>query len=172
MVETLHMNTSFTNEYLPSKIDEIVGFLMGPRLLIPNRDYPDILDWFQKVWQQLHSQEKRALIALEGETVAGVVIYQRHKLVPLALEIKNLTVRPESAGRKYASLLMRNAEIEGARDFGSRKVLCDAKRDNTAVRMFLASQGYLLADVRDLYKKGAGVDSVFAKAIMPSFPLP
>ena len=166
------MNVSFTNEFTLSKIDEIVSFLAGPRLMVRNTDYPDILDWFQKVSIQLASQEKRAVIALDGAELSGVIIYQRHRVIADALEIKNLTVRPQSAGRKMATFLMRAAETEGLRDFKTRKVLCDAKAGNIPVRMFLLWQGYLLADHRDLYKKGAGIDSVFTKTTVPGLLQP
>ena len=86
------MDFKFTNNYPISRLDEIVSYLLGPRLWIPNTDYPDFLDWAQKVHGELKKDVKRALIALSENNVVGVAIYQRHKKYKDTLEIKNLTV--------------------------------------------------------------------------------
>ena len=157
------MDFRFTNEFAPTKIDEIVGFLMGPRLWIPHGDYPDFLDWAQKVHVQLKSEAKRAIIALEHGQVVGAAVYQRHRKDADALELKNLTVRPDKRGRYLASFLVRNMEVEGATEFGSRHVVCDAKTGNLGIRLFLERQRYRVIGRDDLYAKGGGTDLVFRK---------
>lgn len=160
------MDFRFTNEFAPAQVDEIVGFLMGPRLWIPHGDYPDFLDWAQKVHAQLKSEAKRAIVALDRGQVVGAAVYQRHKGDAEALELKNLTVRPDKRGRYLASFLVRNAEIEGAREFGARRVVCDAKTGNVGIRLFLERHRYRVIGRDDLYGKGGGDDLVFRKELL------
>lgn len=157
------MDFAFTNE--GNRFDEVVDYLRGPRLWIPRIDYPDFDRWAEKVHRQLKSEEKRALWALSHDDVVGVVIYQRHKTMGAALEIKNITVRPDMRGRFIASFLFRNAEIEGSRDYGVQEVLVDAKVSNVAIRSFLLGQGYRRRGVADLYRLGAGLDAVYGKVL-------
>ncbi|TAL49160.1 N-acetyltransferase [Patescibacteria group bacterium] len=161
------MDFKFTSEYPFSKLDEIVAYLLGPCLWIPQADYPDFLDWAEKTWKELQKESKGALIALSYHRLVGVTIYQRHKQYPDALEIKNLTVRPDQRGRYIASFLLRNTEIEGTREFSSRFALCDAKARNLGVRGFLLKHPYRVAAKTDLYNLGAGEDLVYQKKLAP-----
>lgn len=160
------MQYLFTNEFAPSRIDEIVAYLAGPRLWVPQVHYPDYDDWLQKVHRELRTEQKRALIAFVHGIVCGAIIYQRHKKLADAIEMKNITVRPEEQGRLVASFLMRNAEVEGARDFpGVTSIVCDAKADNVPIRQFLLKNSYLPVGRTDLYGLGAGTDIVFRKEL-------
>lgn len=159
------MDFRFTNEYPVSKLDEIVSYLLGPRLWIPHSDYPDFLDWAERAHQELKKEQKRALVAVENNDIVGVTIYQRHKQHPDALEIKNLTVRPDKRGRYIASFLLRNSEIEGTAEFGSREIVCDAKKNNLPIRFFLERNHYNPIARADLYGKSGGEDIVFKKYV-------
>jgi len=165
------MEFTFTSDVAASRADEIVDYLRGPRLWVPSIDYPDFERWATKVHQQLKSECKRALVALSYGGVVGAVIYQRHEVEADALEIRNITVRPDVRGRYVARFLLRNAEIEGAHDFGARVVFCDAKVKNVAIRSHLLQSGYRVRRVEDLYGLGAGEDVVYAKRLGPSRPL-
>ena len=160
------MDFKFTNNYPVSKLDEIISYLLGPRLWISNTDYPDFLNWAQKVHGELKKDVKRALIALSENNVVGVAIYQRHKRYKDALEIKNMTVRPDMRGRYIASFLMRNAEIEGQREFNSDYVLCDAKASNHPVRLFLMKHQYKIVRKEDLYGFNSGEDIIYKKNLI------
>lgn len=159
------MNLHFTNEYPASCLDEIVGYLLGPRLWIPRIQYPDFDEWLHKSFIELKNEQKRAMVALSGNDIAGVALYQRHKKDPRALEIKNLTVRPDMRGRYIASFLLRNVEIEGARDFNSSHIVCDAKADNLPIQTFLVRHRYEALKREDLYQKGAGHDIIYKKKL-------
>lgn len=162
------MEVLFTSDRTVRMADEIVDYLLGPRLWIPQADYPDFGDWVQKVWSQLKREEKRALIGVTAGRVVGAVVYQRHLAVPSALEVKNITVRPDLQGRHVASFLLRNAEVEGRRDYGTTEVLVDAKARNVGVRTFLLRNGYSVAGVQDLYGLRAGDDVLFRKPLTRS----
>jgi ribosomal protein S18 acetylase RimI-like enzyme len=159
------MEFTFTSDVAAARADEIVDYLRGPRLWVPSIDYPDFDRWAAKVYQQLKSERKRALVALSYGDVVGAVIYQRHQVDADALEIKNITVRPDVRGRNVARFLLRNAEIEGAHDFGSHVVFCDAKIKNVAIRAHLLQSGYRVKRVEDLYGLGAGEDVLYAKRL-------
>lgn len=163
------MNFKFTTEYPDSKIDEIVSYLLGPRLWIPQVDYPDFNDWAQKAHTELKKNQKRAVIALSGNEVVGVTIYQQHKKYEDALEIKNLTVRPDQRGRYIASFLLRNSEIEGQRDFKSKYVLCDAKVKNLPIMFFLQRNKYNIVGKTDLYNLQSGEDVIYRKDFIKTF---
>lgn len=163
------MNINFSNEFPLSRTDEIVDYLSGPRLWIPKVDYPDYDDWLQKVYRQLRGGEKRAIIAMDGRTLMGTIIYQKHQTLSDTLEIKNLTVRPDKQGRYIASFLLRNAEVEGSHDFKTSLTSCDTKKNNFAVRMFLFKNGYIIKGEDDLYKLNSGNDIVFGKNLYNNF---
>jgi N-acetylglutamate synthase-like GNAT family acetyltransferase len=155
--------TVTTDETL-RRADEIVDYLRGPCLWIPRLDYPDFDRWTERVHAQLKSEAKRAVVTLSGGNVVGAVIYQRHE-VEEAIEVKNVTVRPDQQGRYVASFMLRNAEIEGATDFGVGRVIVDAKAKNLAIRSFLLKSGYRPVTTTDLYGLGAGADILYEKAV-------
>lgn len=159
------VNYKFTNEYSDSKLDEIISFISGPRLWIPKTDYPDFDEWAEKSWRELKKDAKRAMVAFTLSNVVGVVIYQRHKKIKDALELKNLTVRPEVHGRYIASFLLRNSEIEGAIEFKSSYVICDAKKHNLPIRFFLERHHYKVVGSEDLYSLNSGSDLIYQKPL-------
>lgn len=162
---TSQVRITLTSEETWRRADEVVDHLRGPRLWVPRRDYPDFDHWLNKVWVQLRAEEKRALLALVGGRVVAAVVYQRHRDDRTVLEVKNISVRPDWRGRLVASFLLRNAEVEGARDFGSRSAVVDAKAGNLGVRAYLLRNGYRPTEVRDLYGLGAGLDVLYRKRL-------
>lgn len=159
------MRIVFTSEESWSRADEIADYLLGPRLWIPENDYPDYADWVERTREQLRQESKRAIVARSGGTVIGAAVYQRFRKDPRVLEVKNITVRPDFHGRHVASFLVRNAEVEGARDFGSVSVRIDAKASNVGVRRLLLGAGYLPGSPADIYGLGAGPDVVYTKPV-------
>ena len=159
------MEFLFTTERTWSLADQVVDYLKGPRLWIPRTDYPDFDAWLEGAHQQLKNEDKRALLALSMGEIVGAVIYQRHRRNPETLEIKNISVRPDARGRHVASFLLRNAEIEGAGDFGCRRVVADAKASNLGVRAYLFRNGYQLLGRQDLYGLASGEDAVYMKLV-------
>ena len=157
------MDFRFTTEQTLSRTDEIISYLCGPRLWIPKLDYPDFDAWIEKAHAELKTEQKRALLALSIGQVVGVIVYQRHHQLPNTLEIKNLTVRPDMRGRHIADFLIRNAEIEGIRDFATNRVIVDTKARNFEMRSFLLHSGYKPKAIADVYGLGAGQDVVYEK---------
>ncbi len=161
------MEYTFTNRFKESRLDEIVDSLRGPRLWTPIRHYPDYREWVNTVHTDLKKELKRAMIVLNRNKVIGTLIYQKHKKIPKALELKNLSLSPDERGRYLASFLTRNAEIEGQREFKSTMVVCDTKMRNIDVRFFLIKHHYTPFLVTDLYGLHSGDDIVFSKNLIP-----
>lgn len=161
------MDYTFTNEYPISRLDEIIAYLLGPRLWIPHTHYPDFDEWAERAYQEIKKEKKRAIIALSQDQIVGVIVYQQHKKFPESLEFKNLTVRPDQRDRYIASFLGRNAEIEGSKEFRTTSALCDVKASNFRMRLFLLKHGYHIVTETDLYLLGAGNDIVFRKDLRP-----
>jgi GNAT superfamily N-acetyltransferase len=155
----------FTTDRIWERADEIISYLLGPRLWIPKVDYPDFENWLGRVHIQLKSEEKRAVIALSSGYIVGAIIYQRHQELEETLEVKNITVRPDMRGRLVASFLLRSAEMEGHRDFGCRRVVVDAKAKNIGIRAYLFKNGYSPEKMEDLYGLGSGEDVVYGKIL-------
>lgn len=159
------MDYRITNDVGTTRTDEIVSYLSRPRLWIPDSDYPDFAKWSERTHGQLKSDAKRAMVAIERGNIIGLVLYQKHRDLADTLEVKNISVHPGFRGRCLASVLLRNAEIEGSRDFRTRNVVVDAKASNAGIRFFLLRHRYLIQDTVDLYKLGSGQDLVFKKVV-------
>ncbi len=165
------MEFRFTNEIPASQTDRVVNHLIEPRLWIAQSVYPGYLDWAHRVHTQLLNGDKRAMVAYHGRDLVGVTIYQQHPTDPTILEGKNISVRPEEAGRHIAAFLVRQTEIEGARDLdGVNKIIWDAKADNLSVRNFLLAQHYVPTGPVHLYGSGTGEDTVYKKSLSPLRP--
>ncbi|HEY8097477.1 MAG TPA: GNAT family N-acetyltransferase [Methylobacter sp.] len=155
------MRIRFTSYESIKWAEEISIHLLDPRLWIPRIDYPDLEKWAEKVYSQLLSEKKRATTAIIGGSVVAVIIYQKKQDSETELEIKNISVRPDQQGRHITSFLLRNAEIEGIMDFGTKSVIVDAKEKNLAIRSFLIKNGYVPEEIRDLYGINSGNDIIY-----------
>jgi hypothetical protein len=92
------MYFEITNEKTSAHADEIVEFLQGPRLYIPNTTYSDQNIWLKKVHTQFKNDIKIATTCFDKSMVTGVIVYQKHRYIDKAVEIRNITVRPETRG--------------------------------------------------------------------------
>ncbi len=158
----------FTTEHSSAGIAGIVDALRQPRLWIPTgQDYPTHGAWLDKTEAQLAEGTKRAMAAYMGGKPIGTVIYQQSSETPGLLEVRNISISPDARGRHVGSFLLRNAEIEAARnDFpGVEQVVVDTKVSNKEMIAFLQSEGYGLEYVTDLYGQDTGLDAVLSKSL-------
>lgn len=160
------MEYRITNEFPDSKLDRVITMALAPRLWIPPKDYPDEIDWGQKAYDETLSGLKRHMVLFDREEVVGDVVYQRHKQDPHVLEIKRIALQPSARGRYFASVLVQNAEIEGALEFGTTIVRGDSKVDNP-IKHFLRKRGYKKVGQTDLYGLGTGEDIIWEKDLTP-----
>lgn len=161
------MEFRFTNEIPASQVDHVVDFALGPRLWVPDGNYPDELDWAEKAHTEIKGEVKRPMVVFDSRELVGNIIYQRDKVDPTALEIKRISVMPSARGRGVAGFLLRQAEIEGQREFGTTVARGDAKVSNVPMRKFLLTQGYRIIGKADLYGLGAGEDYIYEKPLTP-----
>ena len=166
-MKTLPFSCTFTNDYYPY-LNQIIDRIIQPRLWFSGSnfaDYPDIGDWSQRVYTELRREIKRAFIAVISRRVVGVIIYQRDKIEQDILEFKHLSIDEMLAGRRIASFLWRQAEIEGVKEFQPKLIRCDVKIYRLAVRAFLEANHYQLVNTADLYSLKSGLDAVYQKEV-------
>jgi ribosomal protein S18 acetylase RimI-like enzyme len=158
----------FNNDHTSAGVADIVDVLRQPRLWIPTeQDYPNHKNWLEKTEDLIISGKKRAMAAYMGHEAVGTVIYQRDPKNAQSLEIRNISVSDDTRGRHVGSFLLRNAEIEAARnDFpGIEEYIVDTKITNLDMIAFLESEGYSIKGIADLYGLGAGLDAVMSKPV-------
>jgi ribosomal protein S18 acetylase RimI-like enzyme len=157
----------FDNEHSATQVANIVDVLRQPRLWIPTeKDYPNHGEWLDKTEALIASGKKRAMAAYMGNQAIGAVIYQQSVESPSVVEIRNISVSPDGRGRHIGSFLLRNVEIEAARnDFSEiNEFVVDTKLTNTGMIAFLKSEGYSIKETTDLYGLNAGLDAVLSKS--------
>ena len=140
----------FTNDHSPSQIGNIIDVLRRPRLWIPTeQDYPNHDVWLDRVEAQVLAGTKRAMLAYHEGRPVGAVVYQRHTDRSDVLEIKNISVDPEAAGRYVGSFLLHNSVLEAEKvDFpGVEEVTVDTKQTNRGMIKFLLDHEYVLQEV-------------------------
>jgi N-acetylglutamate synthase-like GNAT family acetyltransferase len=157
----------FTNEHKASEVGNVISVLRRPRLWIPTEtDYPGHSTWLEKVEDQIQTGKKRAMLAYIAGKPVGAVVYQRHEQSPNVVEVRNISVSPDSTHRGIASFLLRNTEIEAVSvDFpGTDTIMVDTKITNPEMIQFLETRRYELAGIADLYETGTP-DAVFTKPL-------
>lgn len=137
-------------------INQAVNFLARQSL-----GYPNYADWIEKAETELLTGIKKGVIAYNNGILAGDVICQSHKDLSEelnVLELKNIRIHPEVRGRRFASFMLRQAEIEFPHDL----ILVDARKDQMDMINFLLSEGYKPIASSNLYEPGVS-DIVMAK---------
>ena len=137
-------------------INQAVNFLARQSL-----GYPNYSDWIEKAETELLTGIKKGVIAYNNGILAGDIICQSHKDLSGALnvlELKNIRIHPEVRGRRFASFMLRQAEIEFPHDL----ILVDARKDQRDMINFLFSEGYKPIASSNLYEPDVG-DIVMAK---------
>lgn len=145
--------------------DTVVNFLVRPRLAIPKDSYPDYSDWLDKVRFELNKEIKKFILCISKGFIIGAIIFQQHKLMKDFLELKNISISPNYSFRGIGMFLLRNAEIEGAKQYGTKYATADCKSNNLPVIKFLGRNKYKMVMSLDVYKKQAGLDSIFIKEL-------
>ena len=165
----------FTDIRSGANRDGLARRLVQPRLWIPGGDYPAHMDWADKAISEWDDGKKRAILAYWGSEAVGAIVWQRHKSIPTALEIKNISVEPHARGRRVADFLLRQAEIEGSHDFpGVTTIVGNTKITNKAILNFAARNGYAITIPPMLethFVHNGTPDAVFTKQI-PLIPRP
>ena len=152
----MSFNFSFGDIDGTRAINKAVNFLAKQSL-----GYPNYADWTEKAETELLTGIKKGVIAYNNGMLAGDIICQSHKDLSGALnvlELKNIRIHPEVRGRRFASFMLRQAEIEFPNDL----ILVDARRNQRDMINFLFSEGYKPIASSNLYEPDVG-DIVMAK---------
>lgn len=134
-------------------ISSAVDFLAAQSLGYPNYAY-----WVEKAETEMRLGIKGGVIAYNNGRIAGDVVYQPHKSLLGIVELKNIRIHPEVRGRRFASFMLRQAELESRGNL----FLVDTRRDQMDMVRFLLSEGYSPIASIPLYEEGVD-DVVFAK---------
>lgn len=129
-------------------LQELVNFLILQDLGYPNYD-----DWVGRTEHELDKGYKSVILAFSWRQLVGDLIYQPHKQVSCFLELKNLRVHPQFRDRKFAELMLRQAEVENKNKYDA--IICDAPANYQRMIKFMESQGYDVFTTLPLYNKNS-----------------
>lgn len=136
-------------------------FLLGQALWYPNYER-----WVEEVCiPDIENNWKTAIVAYSSRHIVGDAIFQKHKQLPRAREIKNIRINPEYRRRDLAHFLIRQVEEESRELFD--RIILDTDTKNTGIARFLTFCGYRPIMRLPLYSEH-NLDIIFSK----EFPSP
>lgn len=145
------IDVRLTDEMNPSNIGKVADVLTAERLFIPTQE--DYGSKHQEWVEETPTDARRALLATDLGTAAGVIVWRTEEGSPGNINIRNISVPPIARGRNFGSFLLRTAEY-AMREEGACIVHVDTKTTNKDMIVFLESQGYKVIRVDDLYDSG------------------
>lgn len=159
----------FTNELdTPALVGSVIDVLRRPRLWVPTqRDYPRHNEWLERTEADLVAGRKRAMVCLHNRRPAAAVVYRRNPEQPSIVDIRNISVAPESSGRLVGSFLVTQAIREAVEhDYPEvTEVKVDTKITNQDMLDFLRTHGFTPEEITDLYHDGTGLDVVLTRPV-------
>lgn len=161
------LNIHFTNEMNPSNAAEARSLMEGDRFGIDSlKDYgPKHRTWVEAAESRLINNEAHALLAKVGLVAAGVIFFREDPDDTAKIGIRNLSVNPRYWGRSFATFLEDNATYLAREYYPNATILeIDTKTTNSEMLGFLASRGYAISEVRDLYNSGMP-DAILSKSL-------
>jgi ribosomal protein S18 acetylase RimI-like enzyme len=153
--------------------EEVLAHLAKPRLWIPDSscEYPGYEQWLSVADQDLRAGVKVAMSGYYNGQYIGLVLFQRHKIRPTILEIKNVSLLPEVEKvalrrRHIGSFLMHQVFAEAASYFpGVRGAMVDTREQNLPMRRFLRSLGFRKTERGMLYPESGQMDVVMRRRL-------
>ncbi len=136
-------------------IAQVVGFLAGQDL-----SYPGYKNWVERAEAEMKVGVKQFIAAYSDSTVVGDVVYQEHKALKGAVELKNIRIHPMMRDRNFARFMLRQVEIENPTSL----IVVDAREEQKEMLSFLRSCGYFEVARASLYEDG------IREVIMAKFP--
>lgn len=116
-----------------TELRSLVNFLASQDLGYPRYD-----SWVQKTEHELGTGTKHAILAEDHGRLVGDVVFQRHKNIADAVEIKNARVVEKFKWRHFGSFML--AQVEAECDVGT--FICDVRSNRTDIINFLCGCGY------------------------------
>jgi ribosomal protein S18 acetylase RimI-like enzyme len=153
--------------------EEVLAHLAKPRLWIEDSalEYPGYEQWLEVADRDLHSGMKMAMSGYYNGQYIGLVLFQRHKIRPTILEIKNVSLLPKVAKvslrrRHVGSFLMHQVFAEASSYFpGVREAIVDTRENNLPMRSFLGAVGFREAERVMLYPESGQMDVVMRRRL-------
>lgn len=148
---------SFGEVSNPGRAANIVDFLRKPRLWIPTKaDYGESHSaWLEKTEAELSDGTRHALFAKTGSQTVGAVVFRQNQEKSEIVDIRNISISPDTRGRYFGAFLLRNSEYLAKEVYPQLSCFTvDTKLTNHSMRSFLKSQDYQEKSVLDLYDSG------------------
>ncbi|MDP1712683.1 MAG: hypothetical protein Q8K86_09535 [Candidatus Nanopelagicaceae bacterium] len=111
----------------------LVAFLAAQDLGYPHYDA-----WIQRTEHELDDGSKQAVLAYDHGKLIGDVVFQPHRTIPDAIEIKNARVAESAQWRSVGSFLLRQVEVE----HDARLFIGDVRSNRPDIINFLYICGY------------------------------
>lgn len=160
------MNILFTDEMNRRRAAQAIDVLRAPRLWIPTSDDYGMKaheNWLAKIEHELVEGKRCAPLAQSGRSHVGAIVWRTGEDVN-QFDIRNISIHPDTRGRSFASLMMRQVEHTVCEQAASDTpiITVDTKVTNTEMIGFLRSIGYEITEISDLYDSGK-LDAILIK---------
>jgi len=136
---------SFNSVQSSREIRDTIDFIAGLEL-----EYPKYDEWVQRVEAELFSGYKSAALAYSDGVLVGDIIWQPHKQIKRAREIKNLRVSPLVRRRGLARFLLKQVECDGSSEFDM--LISDIREGQDETLSVFQEVGYSVAGRSNLYE--------------------
>lgn len=114
-------------------------------------DYPNYNQWLEKTEFEISLGTKSALIAYSDKSIAGDIVWQFHKTIPLLVELKNIRISEKVRERYFASFMLK--QVEWSVKECCSGLIVDCRENQLEMKSFLANQGFVPIAVLNLYEK-------------------
>ncbi len=151
----------------PRRAAQVIDVLRAPRMFIPTeQDYGASHEpWLAKTEHGLITGERHALLAQDGQYMAGAEVFRLDSDDPSIVDARNISVNPDYRGRFFGAFLVRNVEHLAILMYPEVTTMrVDTKLTNEDMLSFLERQGYVQQALADLYGSGK-MDVILYKTV-------
>lgn len=117
-------------------ISKLINFMANYPLSYPGYDA-----WIQRSEPELYTEYKQAVLAFSDRVLVGNIVYQKHKQLTNALEIKNMRVDEKIRRRDFGHFILKQVEAEAVKS-GYNLILCDARASQVDVISLMRFSGF------------------------------
>ena len=105
-------------------------------------DYPSYLDWVSRCEAEIYEGYKNAILAFSEGKLVGNIIFQQHKQMGQALEIKNLRVDPSIRRRDFGHFMLQQLKAEANQSKKYGLIICDTRASQKDIISLVEFSGF------------------------------
>lgn len=151
----------------PRTAASVADVLRQPRILIPTEDDYGAerhSSWVERTEAGLIAGSRQAVIAHDMGKACGAVVFRESDFDAEAVDVRNISILPQTRGVKFGSFLLSMAEREARNVYpNANTIYVDTKITNEEMLAFLERQGYEIVRIDQLYTQSQQHDVVLAK---------